>query len=221
VKILALETSTEYCSVALLLGERCLTREVRAGQSHSELVLPMVDEILLESGVSLQSLDAIAFGEGPGSFTGLRIACGVAQGLAFGADLPVAGVSTLAALAAAVASPRVIACLDARMGEVYCASYRCDQADWARSGVTALCKPGEVPVPEGSGWVGCGSGFEVYGDILRARLPVDRVVPGLYPHAREIARLAESVVAAGNAIAPELAAPIYVRDKVALKTVER
>jgi tRNA threonylcarbamoyladenosine biosynthesis protein TsaB len=223
VKILALETSTEYCSVALLLGGQCLTREVRAGQRHSELLLPMVDEVLAEGGVTLRTLDAIAFGEGPGSFTGLRIACGVAQGLALGADLPVAGVSTLAALAQAAASPQVIACLDARMGEVYCATYRCDQVDWARRSAVTLCNPGDVPVPEGSGWVGCGSGFDAFADVLRERYRghMERVVPGLFPHAREVALLAVSVVAAGLAVAPEHAIPVYVRDKVALKSAER
>ena len=222
-KILAVETSSEYCSAALLLGTECLVREARAGHSHSELILPMVDELLAESGASLQSLDAVAFGEGPGSFTGLRIACGVAQGLAFGAGLPVAAVSTLAALAEAAASPKVLACVDARMGEVYFASYHRDQPDWVARGAPAVCKPGDVALLAEGGWVGCGSGFDVYGPILRERFGdrLIKVLPDRFPHAREVAHLARHVVESGRATAPELATPVYVRDKVALKTAER
>lgn len=223
VKILALETSTAYCSAALLLDSACLVRQVSAGQRHSELLLPMVDELLNESGVALRNLDAIAFGEGPGSFTGLRIACGVAQGLAFGAGLPVVGVSTLLALAEATHHPKVIACLDARMGEVYCASYVRGASALEEVHPVALCKPDQVPLVEGSGWSGCGSGFDAHSVALTARFAdrIERVIGGLFPHAREMAWLAQAVVASGGARAPELAVPVYVRDKVALTSAER
>ncbi|MEJ5211550.1 MAG: tRNA (adenosine(37)-N6)-threonylcarbamoyltransferase complex dimerization subunit type 1 TsaB, partial [Burkholderiales bacterium] len=117
--LLAFDTSTEYLSVALRSRGETLSRDLRAGQQHSDLLLPLVRELLAEAGLALGQLDCIAFGQGPGTFTGLRIGCGVAQGLAFGAGLPLAPVSTLLALAAGSRAPRVIACLDARMGEIY------------------------------------------------------------------------------------------------------
>jgi tRNA threonylcarbamoyladenosine biosynthesis protein TsaB len=117
--ILALDTSTDYCSAALWRDGLCVERAAAAGQSHSTLLMQMADAVLAEAGLKLQALDGIAYGEGPGSFTGLRIACAVAQGLAFAADLPVAGIGTLQAMAAACDAPRVICCLDARMQDVY------------------------------------------------------------------------------------------------------
>src|SRR5689334_10706199 len=117
-KILALDTSTEYCSVALWRDGDADSRDARAGQRHSELLLPMVDELLQRHGLAVKDLDGIAFGRGPGSFTGLRIGCGVVQGLAFGAGLRVVGVDTLAAMAESAAAGHVVCCLDARMGEI-------------------------------------------------------------------------------------------------------
>src|SRR5688500_2270663 len=131
-KILALDTSTEYCSVALSIDGALDERETRAGQRHSELVLGMVDALLRARGVHLRNLDAIAFGEGPGSFTGLRIACGVVQGLAFGADVPVVGVGTLLAMAHGSGAERIVCCLDARMHEIYHGAYtRSDDGTWS------------------------------------------------------------------------------------------
>jgi tRNA threonylcarbamoyladenosine biosynthesis protein TsaB len=118
-KILALETSTEFCSVALYLDDKILTQEILAERRHSEIVLPMVQEILADAELTLAQLDGIAFGAGPGSFTGLRIACGVAQGLAFATNLPIVGVSTLEAIAQQTGEQKIIAALDARMGEIY------------------------------------------------------------------------------------------------------
>ncbi|MDP1939061.1 MAG: tRNA (adenosine(37)-N6)-threonylcarbamoyltransferase complex dimerization subunit type 1 TsaB, partial [Gallionella sp.] len=114
-KVLALETSTEYCSVALWQDGAVLEHCERVGQKHSELLVPMLDAVLREAGCAIRDMDGIAYGSGPGSFTGVRIACGVTQGLAFGASLPVAGVCTLQALAEASGRQRVIAALDARM----------------------------------------------------------------------------------------------------------
>jgi tRNA threonylcarbamoyladenosine biosynthesis protein TsaB len=168
-KLLALDTSTENCSLALWLDGDVIERQVLAGQRHSDLVLPMLAELLGEAGITLQALDGIAFGEGPGSFTGLRIACGVAQGLAFGADLPVLGISTLLALAAAAPGERVIACLDARIGEIYHAAYERRLGVWH-----GVCEPSlglaqDAPSVAGSGWVGVGSGFAAYGEALQLR----------------------------------------------------
>ena len=221
--LLALDTSTEYCSVALLRGEELTHREAQAVQRHSELILPMIEDLLVASGLELGQLDGIAFGAGPGSFTGLRIACGVAQGLAFGAGVPVIAVGTLAALAQEAGAPKVIACLDARMGEIYHAAYRYDGGHWTQIAAPGVGPAQSAPLVEGEGWFGCGSGFAVYGDALAKHYggQLDGVAATLHPHARSIARLALPVLATGGAVPAEQAAPIYVRDKVALKMHEQ
>lgn len=221
--LLALDTSTEYCSVALLRGEELTHREAQAVQRHSELILPMIEDLLVASGLELGQLDGIAFGAGPGSFTGLRIACGVAQGLAFGAGVPVIAVGTLAALAQEAGAPKVIACLDARMGEIYHAAYRYDSGHWTQIAAPGVGPAQSAPLVEGEGWFGCGSGFAIYGDALAKRYggQLDGVATTLHPHARSIARLALPVLATGGGVPAEQAAPIYVRDKVALKMHEQ
>jgi tRNA threonylcarbamoyladenosine biosynthesis protein TsaB len=221
--ILALDTSTEYCSAALWRDGRVCERVAEAGQSHSRLLEGMVDAVLADAGMRLTALDGVAFGEGPGSFTGLRIACAVAQGLAFAADLPVAGVGTLKAMAAASGASRAICCIDARMHEVYHAAYVLEDGHWREVSAPRVCVPMQVPLPEGEGWIGCGSGFAAHGDWLRERLAdaLAAVRPDIHPQARAIAALAAPVFAAGEGLPAERAAPVYVRDKVALKTVER
>jgi tRNA threonylcarbamoyladenosine biosynthesis protein TsaB len=221
--LLALDTSTEYCSAALLRGEELTHREAHAIQWHSELILPMIEDLLAVAGLELAHLDGIAFGAGPGSFTGLRIACGVAQGLAFGAGLPVVPVGTLLALAQESGASRVIACIDARMDEVYHAVYRREGGQWAEIAAPGVGRAQSAPAVEGGGWFGCGSGFAVYADALAKRYvgQLDGVAPGLHPHARSIARLALPVLATGGGLPAEQAAPIYVRDKVALKMHEQ
>lgn len=234
-RVLALDTSTEYLSLAVLIdGESCV-RETHAGQRHSELILPMLAQFLADSGVSLQSLDGIAFGQGPGSFTGLRIACGVAQGLALGADLPVVGIPTLLALAAQIeythgAQNGIIACLDARMSEVYHAVYQRgsestqnDGNEWREIHAAGLYAVAAVPVVAGEAWVGIGSGFKVADGALRRHYgqQLCAVWEERYPHAREIARLGAQRLAQGQGVAAWQAAPLYIRDKVALKTHER
>ena len=222
-KILALDTSTEYCSLALLLNGEMLAREALAGQRHSELILPMLHALLAEAGIQLKELDGIAFGAGPGSFTGLRIACGVVQGLAFGAELPVTGVSTLQALAEASEAPRVIACLDARMGEIYHAAYQKQHGVWHTISEPSLCAPQHAPCLEGSEWVGCGSGFDAYSEALQSAYSgqIKHVTHGVFPHAQHIASLAMPVFQQGCGVDASLAAPHYIRNKVALKTNER
>jgi tRNA threonylcarbamoyladenosine biosynthesis protein TsaB len=221
--LLALDTSTEYCSVALLRGDELTHREMHAVQRHSELILPMIGELLAASGVDLAGLDGIAFGAGPGSFTGLRIACGVAQGLAFGAGLPVVPVGTLAALAQEAGAPKVIACLDARMGEVYHAAYRLEGGRWSEISAPGVGPAQSAPAVQGAGWFGCGNGFAVYAEALARHYgrQLDGVAAAIHPHARSIARLAAPVLAAGAGLSPEQAAPVYVRDKVALKMHEQ
>ncbi len=221
--ILALESSTELCSAALWRDGRIDTREADAGQRNSEVLLPMVDELLAAHAVKRGDLTGIAFGSGPGAFTGLRIACGVAQGIAFGGSLPVAGVVTLLALAEAAQGQRVVCCLDARMGEIYHAAYEKDGDDWREICAPALCKPEAAPGLPGDGWNGCGSGFAAFGEILKRHYgaQLERVIDGVVPHAREIAALAARAFTRGEAVAAELAAPLYVRNKVALKVNER
>jgi tRNA threonylcarbamoyladenosine biosynthesis protein TsaB len=224
VKILALDTSTEYCSVALWHDGNIDAREKLAGQRHSELLLKMVDGLLRERGLAVRDLDCIAFGAGPGSFTGLRIACGVAQGLAFGAELPVVGVSTLLALAEAVQGARAVCCLDARMGQVYHAAYERDGNRWITVHPPDLCAPAAAPpLPGGFSWTGCGSGFKAYGEVLARRYAgrLSAIISDAYPHARHIARLAVVEFEQGRALAAEEAVPVYIRDKVALRSDER
>lgn len=223
-RILALDTSTEYCSLALFLDGQTDVRDVYAGQRHSEICLPLIEDMLSEAGIALSSLDGIAFGSGPGSFTGLRIACGVAQGLAFAADLPVAPIGTLDALAHAVPGSRVVACIDARMGQVYHAAFARDaRGQFDTVYPPGLYHPDEVPALEGSGWYGVGTGFRAYQAALTARygMALDGVEPERMPRARDMAELAVQVFARGDGIDPALASPLYVRDRVALKTSER
>ena len=222
-KILALDTSTEFLSLALWQDGAVVVREMLAGQKHSELVLPLVRELLDETGLALTDLDGIAFGMGPGSFTGLRIGCGVAQGLAFGARLPVVGVCTLEALAQQAGAARVVACLDARMHEVYHAAYARDGHDWREVIAPGLYPPPQVPAIEGAGWVGIGSGWDAFGETLDAiyGVQVERKIAEAFPLARHMAELAAVRFAKGEGKAPHEAAPLYVRNKVALTIKER
>ena len=222
-KILAIDTASEYCSATVWLDGIALHRLVHAGQTHSQTLLPQCRELLQEAGVQLRELDGIAYGMGPGSFTGLRIACAVAQGLGFAAELPVIGINSLQALALASGQDRVIACIDARMGEVYHAVYQRQHANWIEINAPIVCKPAAAPLLNGVDWCGCGTGFGSYGEILTARygLTMDDVQPDLLPSSRHIAELAVPQFAAGLAVAPEFAAPLYIRNHVALKISER
>jgi tRNA threonylcarbamoyladenosine biosynthesis protein TsaB len=210
----AVETSTEWCSVALFLDGAIACVERRAANRHSELVLPMLDGLLKQCGLTARQLDAVAFGAGPGSFTGLRIACGVAQGLAFAGGLPVLGVSTLEALAEESGAGRVAACIDARMREVYYAALEKRGGRWHET-VPAQCMDPEKMPALGADWLGCGSGFGAYGNRGMAR-----VMPELHPTALAVARLAAPRLAAGEGVDAALAAPVYVRDKVAYTKAE-
>lgn len=222
-RVLALDTSTEFLSLAVFADGALSVRDVHAGQRHSELTLPLLGDLLSEMELSLHDFDGIAFGQGPGSFTGVRIACGIAQGLAFGAELPVVGISTLLALAAQADGPAVMACLDARMGEVYFAAYHRDGDNWHTVSDAGLYAPQNLPQLDGNAWVGLGNGFKIadgaiakhYAHQLRA------VEDDKLPHAREIAILGARAFAEGKGVPAWEAAPLYVRDKVALKTCER
>lgn len=226
VSFLALDTTTEAGSCALYLRGEVLLRQCPAGQSHSETLLPLVRQLLAEAGMSLAQLDGIAFGAGPGSFTGLRVACGAAQGLAVAGDLPMLPVGSLAAMAWGAQAPQVLVALDARMGEVYWGRY-------ARSTdtVTALADDQVLPPPavlaalptlDDGPWLACGNGLTAYPELAE-RLAAMGVPmqPNISPDAALVAALAAPALARGEGIDPALAAPVYVRDKVALTVAER
>lgn len=223
-KILAIETATEACSAALLLGDQLFERYQVAPRGHGDLILNMATEVLAEAGLSLSQLDAIAFGRGPGAFTGVRIATSVAQGMAFGADLPVIPVSTLAALAAGggrmTAGERVIAAIDARMGEVYWGAFTLAEDKLRPLAVETVCPADRAPAVAGEEWYGVGSGWGTYREMLMKRYEsqIKGVVAELYPHAGDVARLSVAVWHDGGAVAPEQALPVYLRDNVAVKS---
>jgi tRNA threonylcarbamoyladenosine biosynthesis protein TsaB len=222
-KLLAFDTSTRWLTVACVNGSQWIERAELAGQAHSQRLLPLVDEVLSEAQLALADLDGLAFGAGPGSFTGVRIACGVAQGLALGADLRVVPVSTLEALAESAwrthGWARVVACLDARMREVYIGDYRREGDAWIVEREPAVLRPGDVaPVMQAS--MGAGDGFAAYPD-LAARLALGRTDADALPTARAIATLAAPRFKAGEAVSAAEALPFYVRHRVALTTAER
>lgn len=228
-RILALETSTEYCSCALSVDGDVRASHVLAGHSHSDLLLPAVARLMAEAGLGFTQLDAVAFGAGPGSFTGLRIACGAAQGLAFAHDLPVVPVASTMALAEAGEATHVITAFDARMGELYLAAYQRAGADWREVLAPMLARPDLLPeiLPELSaplprtGWFGAGSGFAVYGAALLARYAPAHIDAVCVPRASAIASIALRRVMRGEMVAAQDAAPLYVRNKVALNVHEQ
>lgn len=221
-RVLAFETATRRLSAALWRDGAVLERAAESPHGGSELLLPWVRELLAEAGLTLAQIDGIAFGAGPGSFTGVRLACGVAQGLAWGLDLPVLPVSSLEALALASGEHHVWACLDARMNEVYSAAYAVD-GDGLRQVMAPVClAPAAVPAPILADAWGVGDGFAAHGAALRAGKPgLAGVRAAVYPTASAVLRLALPGFAQGRAVAAEAAQPFYVRDKVALTTAER
>jgi tRNA threonylcarbamoyladenosine biosynthesis protein TsaB len=223
VSILAFDTSTEYLSLALLKGGETFHYDCNAGQTHSQIILPQIQTLLDSANLQLSDLQGIAFGAGPGSFTGVRIAAGVAQGLGFGANLPVVNVCTLLALAEASGADKVIACLDARMGEVYHATYKKMDDTWQCVIEPGLYKPDAVPAIQGSDWVGAGSGWQTYTAQLSAAYAgqLQATQPQLLPAATAILKLALPIFAKGEAKPASEAMPIYIRNRVALKTAER
>lgn len=225
-KLLAFETSTEACSVALSLDGEIVERHEVAPRRHAELALPWAEALLADAGLARGQLDAIAVGRGPGAFTGVRLAIAIAQGVALGLDRPLVPVSTLAALAlpAARANPgaRVLAAIDARMGELYVGRFA-PAADTLQSlGDEALLAPQQVEI-EGTGWHGVGTGFGAKDGVLGVRLATQLVGVDAtaLPHAGDVARLAIEAFARGRAIAPELVEPTYLRNNVALTLVEQ
>jgi tRNA threonylcarbamoyladenosine biosynthesis protein TsaB len=242
--ILAVETSTEWCSVALgrhrpnadAGGVACLVRHEHTGPRSSSRILPAVGEVLAEAGIKLADCAAIAFGAGPGSFTGLRTACGVAQGLAFGADLPVIPVNSLMACAERVrvgASGEpggpilpdgmpVLVALDARMDEVYAGAFHWDATAGAWLALTPMqvCAPERVALPDAPFWL-AGNAATVFGTRLPATAVAAQVVPEAMPHASAVVSLALGALARGDTVDAAEAMPLYLRDKVAQTIAER
>lgn len=220
--LLAVETSTELCSVALLRDGELFLEEALAENRHSDLVVPMLRRVLERARLAPRQMDAFAFGQGPGSFTGLRIACGIVQGLAFAAARPVVPVSTLVALAEQSNEGRVIVALDARMGEAYLAAYARSQDDWDEVIAPCLAGPGGLPALPGRRWSATGSGFDRHPWLREAyRESVEMRFEGDLPRAGSIARIAARRIGRGAGVPAHLAAPLYLRDKVALTSEER
>jgi tRNA threonylcarbamoyladenosine biosynthesis protein TsaB len=223
--ILAIETSSELASVALLHGGAVLSRQSTGVRTHSASVLPMVQELLAEAGVKLDQCDAIAFGAGPGSFTGVRTACGVAQGLAYGAGVPLIPLVTLPAMAQAChehnGASEVLCVLDARMNEVYWAQYRLTANGWEAVAEPALCAPADVTPVQGAAFAACGNGFAAYPDAFAARDFAASAQVEILPHAAQMVRLAERELAAGRTVGPAEAQPLYLRNKIAYTAAER
>ena len=229
--ILAIETSSELASCALLIdthrGSHVLSRESGGVRTHSQSVLPMVQELLNEAGIKLADCEAIAFGAGPGSFTGVRTACGVAQGLAFGTNLPVLPLVTLEAMAEAcrarTGANEVLAVLDARMGEVYWAQYRHDAARgaWIEVAAPALCAPQDLAPLPAAGLAACGNGVSAYPEAFAGQAVAEGALDDILPHARELALLGAPALAAGLGVPPAQAQPLYLRNKVAYTSAER
>lgn len=224
--MLALDAATEACSVALLVDGDVIARTVESGKSSALKILKMVEEVMAEGQVSLSMLDAVAASIGPGAFTGVRISVAVAQGIAFGATLPVVPVTTLQALALQVLEGGegcALACLDARMGEVYWGSFKADAARGvAEISAPAVGSPDRVVLSPAGRYSGIGRGFSAY--------PILSQIPGVeiglaesraLPNAREIALLGVLALASGGGFDPADLKPLYLRDKVALTEAER
>lgn len=221
-KILAIETATEACSAALDIDNRCIQRYRVAPRQHTQLILPMIDELLQEADIKVSDLDAIAFGQGPGAFTGVRIAIGVIQGLAFAHDIPVIPVSTLAALAQHFAEEHdhVATAIDARMQEIYWGLYKRDDSGIMRPIIEeSVCSPTDLPSVSEANWFGVGTGWKTYSEELQSRFPGN--LTGFngesLPSAEDILTLAKPVYRENKAISVEEATPVYLRNKIANK----
>lgn len=226
-KILAIDTTQEVCSAALFIDDELLYREQQAPREHTRLILPQVESLLDEAGLKLVELDALAFGRGPGSFTGLRIASGVIQGLAMGADLPVAPVSSLAALAQGIyrekpATTHVCAAFDARIEEVYWGNYELTEGIMTALTDEAVSSPEDVYLSAAAEWIATGSGWLAYPQ-MEARLggQISEIIADRVPLARDILPIALSMSKNNQLVAAEQALPVYLRNKVAQTIEER
>lgn len=228
--LLVIDTATEACSVALKYNDQVVTRYKVAPREHGELILPMVDEVLNQAQVKLTQLDAIVYGQGPGAFTGLRICISVVQGLAFGADLPVIGISSLQAMAQGLYQHRgernVLAAIDARMGEVYWGQYQLHDGVMELVGSEVVCAPELVTVSNANTstiYNGVGTGWKTYASELSKTINLLAVIhiESLYPLAEYMLPLAQKLYQQGKAVPAEQAVPVYLRDNVAKKAKQQ
>ncbi|WP_036771083.1 tRNA (adenosine(37)-N6)-threonylcarbamoyltransferase complex dimerization subunit type 1 TsaB [Photorhabdus australis] len=223
-RILAIDTATEACSVALWNDGAVLAQFEISPREHTQRILPMVQSVLTEAGISLQQLDALAFGRGPGSFTGVRIGVGIAQGLALGAELPVIGVSTLNTMAQGVfrltGSTQVLTAIDARMGEIYWGQYvRNQKGEWQGNETEAVMKPEriqEIMASLNGAWVVAGTGWQAYPQLRTSHLTLSDSDITL-PHAEDMLPLAVQMWQNGEMKAVEHAEPVYLRNEVTWK----
>jgi tRNA threonylcarbamoyladenosine biosynthesis protein TsaB len=223
-KLLALELATEACSVALWVDGEVRERFEVAPRRHAELALPWAGALLAEAGIARSELDAVALGRGPGAFTGVRLAIAIGQGIALALDRPIVPVSTLAALALQSPGPRVLAAIDARMGEVYSATFELRDGDALALGDERVGPPAEVQLADvGTGWHGVGTGFGACEGLLRDRLSgrLDSIDARALPRAGDVARLGVLAFRRGEALAPEQVEPAYLRNNVALTIAEQ
>lgn len=231
-KILAVDTATEACSAALYINGELFERYQLAPREHTQLILQMVEQLLEQQQLSLKQLDALAFGRGPGSFTGVRIATGVVHGLAFASDLPVVPVSTLAAIAQYAhqqnGQSQVLAGIDARMGGIYWGAYALgDNGLMQLQGTEQIASPDALQLPESGEWFGAGSAWGSYQTELQQRFAQTGAVrlldndSTLLPHAAAMAELAAAEFVQGNALSAAQAQPVYLRDDVAKKSSQQ
>ncbi|WP_411851858.1 tRNA (adenosine(37)-N6)-threonylcarbamoyltransferase complex dimerization subunit type 1 TsaB [Stenotrophomonas sp. LGBM10] len=224
-KLLAFETATEACSVALYVDGQVLERFEIAPRRHAELSLPWAEALLAEAGVARSQLDAITLSRGPGAFTGVRLAIAIAQGIALALDRPLVPISTLQTLAlrAPADADHVLASIDARMGEVYVARQVRVDGRWQVQGEEVVCAPDAVVLPDGTRWFGVGTGFGAADGHLATRLAgqLDGVDAQALPHASDLLTLAVPAFERGEAVAPERVEPAYLRDNVALTLIEQ
>jgi len=222
--LLALDTATEACSVALLHDGKVTSHYEVIPRLHAQKLLPMIKELLAQAGVELSAVEAIAFGRGPGAFTGVRIAIGVVQGLAFALERPVLPISNLAVLAQRAyrehGATQVASAIDARMDEVYWGCYREQAGEMRLHGVEAVLPPEVAALPDGASgeWFGAGTGW---GYAERLSLKPYAMDAGMLPHAQDLLTLASFAWARGEAILADDAQPVYLRDKVAATRAER
>ncbi|MCW5588162.1 MAG: tRNA (adenosine(37)-N6)-threonylcarbamoyltransferase complex dimerization subunit type 1 TsaB [Legionellales bacterium] len=216
--ILAIETSTDACSVALAQGHDIQEIFNLAPQQHAKIILPLIEELLKRTKVTRQQLDAIAFGRGPGSFTGLRLGAGIAQGLAFGLTLPVIGVSSLQALARLAyrefQAKNTLAAIDARKGEIYLAQFQENNQQMNFITEEILSAPQLPAIDTSQTWHVVGSGFDHYQPQLLTPNPQLIYHPDCYPHAQDVAKIALEKIIRGEAGDPANAQPVYLRNKV-------
>lgn len=232
-RLLAFETATEACSVAVYVDGRVLERFAIAPRRHAELALPWAGELLAEAGITRSQLDAVAVGRGPGAFTGVRLGIGIAQGIALALDRPVVALSTLAVLAAGGAwadgaaardeGRRVIAAIDARMGEVYLGAFHCLPGEAHALGPEAVLRPQDADIPPDRGWLCVGTGLSAAESSLQVRLQdaLDRMDAQALPHAGDLARLAAPALARGEGTSAERVEPAYLRNQVALTLAQQ